>query len=278
MERSQRIRLRDLRAVYLLVGECCEVGRDPYAWHLRAFEGLRKLLGVRIGLANMSPGGIQSFDRQTLLGQIDWGWDGDRERQVLRNYERGDFVYTDPTFVNFRRLSGNLIVRRREQLVDSAQWYGCPHFNEYYRHSRIDNGIFMSSAPARESGVKTHFVNVFRALGDRDFSVRDSRIAWLFFREIRQLLGTKLAPFGHPAPYGLSPRLREVLALLAEGRSEKQVARELSISSHTVHDYVKELHKRFGVSSRAELVACSRPLLGPVNDGPPPNSSNLPEP
>lgn len=278
MERSQRIRLRDLRAVYLLVGECCEVGRDPYAWHLRAFEGLREVLGVRVGLANMAAGGIQTFHYQTMLGEIDWGWDDDQERQVFKGYERSDSVYSDPTFVNFRRQSGKLIVRRREELVETALWFNCPHFNEYYRRSRVNSGIYMMSTPPRNSGVRMHIVNLFRALGDRGFSVRDSRIAWLFFREVRRLLGTKLVPFGHPAPYGLSPRLREVLALLAAGRSEKQVAHELSISPHTVHDYVKELHKRFGASSRAELLARSRPLLGPVNDGRPPNSPPLPEP
>jgi len=53
----------------------------------------------------------------------------------------------------------------------------------------------------------------------------------------------------------LSPRLREVLDLLLQGRSEKEVANELELSRHTVHDYVKELHYRFGVSSRSELLA-----------------------
>lgn len=269
MEKSQRIRLRDLRAVYLLVGECCEVGGEPIAWHLRAFEGLRKLLGIRVGLANMSSQGIRAFNYQTLLGEIDWGWDDDQERQTLMSYERGDSVYSDPTFVNFCRLSGKLIVRRREQLVDDVAWHGCPHFNEYYRRSGVDNGIYMMSIPRRESGIRMHVMNLFRSLEDRDFSIRDSRISWLFFREIRRLLGTKLVPFGHLVPCGLSRRLREVLALLAEGLSEKQIARELSISPHTTHDYVKELHRRFKVSSRSELLGRTRLMLGAINDFPP---------
>ena len=37
--------------------------------------------------------------------------------------------------------------------------------------------------------------------------------------------------------------------------SEKQIARKMDLSCHTVHDYVKALHKRFDVSSRAELMA-----------------------
>ena len=54
---------------------------------------------------------------------------------------------------------------------------------------------------------------------------------------------------------GLSPRQAETLNLLLQGQSEKQVARALGVSVHTVHVYVKALYRRFGVSSRAELLA-----------------------
>jgi DNA-binding NarL/FixJ family response regulator len=53
----------------------------------------------------------------------------------------------------------------------------------------------------------------------------------------------------------LPPRLREVLAGLARGLSEKQVAAELGLSPHTVHDHVKALHRRLRVQSRGELLA-----------------------
>jgi DNA-binding CsgD family transcriptional regulator len=53
----------------------------------------------------------------------------------------------------------------------------------------------------------------------------------------------------------LSPRQEQTLQLLLEGDSEKQVARKLELSKHTVHVYVKELYRRFEVSTRAELLA-----------------------
>jgi DNA-binding CsgD family transcriptional regulator len=53
----------------------------------------------------------------------------------------------------------------------------------------------------------------------------------------------------------LAPRLRQTLELLVAGDSERQVALKLKISQHTVHVYVKQLYKRFGVSSRGELLA-----------------------
>lgn len=53
----------------------------------------------------------------------------------------------------------------------------------------------------------------------------------------------------------LSPRLRQTLARLLEGKREKEVAGELGLSPTTVHDYVRALYRHFGVSSRAELSA-----------------------
>jgi DNA-binding NarL/FixJ family response regulator len=55
---------------------------------------------------------------------------------------------------------------------------------------------------------------------------------------------------------GLSPRLRQTLDRLLEGKREKQVADELGLSPGTVHGYVCALYRRFRVSSRAELSAC----------------------
>ena len=53
----------------------------------------------------------------------------------------------------------------------------------------------------------------------------------------------------------LSPRAIETLKGLLEGLSEKQVAKRLALSKHTVHSYVKALYRRFEVNSRSELLA-----------------------
>ena len=53
----------------------------------------------------------------------------------------------------------------------------------------------------------------------------------------------------------LSGRQTDVLHLLLRGMSEKEVARELGVSTHTVHTHVKKLYTQFGVSSRGELLA-----------------------
>ncbi len=53
----------------------------------------------------------------------------------------------------------------------------------------------------------------------------------------------------------LTPREQEVLEHLALGRSVKEIAARLSRIPHTVHDYVKALHRKLQASSRGALIA-----------------------
>jgi two-component system nitrate/nitrite response regulator NarL len=60
---------------------------------------------------------------------------------------------------------------------------------------------------------------------------------------------------GGPPGASLTPREREVLRLLAEGRVQKEIARELSISPKTVGTHIQRLLTKLGAHSRAQLVA-----------------------
>ena len=55
--------------------------------------------------------------------------------------------------------------------------------------------------------------------------------------------------------YGLTPREREVMGLLAVGRAQREIAAELHLSSATVGKHVERILKKLGVHSRAEAVA-----------------------
>ena len=52
----------------------------------------------------------------------------------------------------------------------------------------------------------------------------------------------------------LTPREREVLALLAEGRGNKAVAAELGVSENTVKFHINAIFGKLGVQSRTEAV------------------------
>jgi DNA-binding CsgD family transcriptional regulator len=55
--------------------------------------------------------------------------------------------------------------------------------------------------------------------------------------------------------YGVTAREREVATLIAQGRSNPEIAEALVLSPYTVQDHIKNLFEKTGVSSRQELVA-----------------------
>jgi DNA-binding NarL/FixJ family response regulator len=66
----------------------------------------------------------------------------------------------------------------------------------------------------------------------------------------------------HGRCISLSDREREVLIGVLNGQTNKQIARRLGLSPHTVRDRVKALFHKCGVTSRVALaVAVSKGLL-----------------
>ena len=57
-----------------------------------------------------------------------------------------------------------------------------------------------------------------------------------------------------PQPVELTPRQREVLQLLAEGRSMKEVATVLKLAPRTIAFHKYEMMKQLGITSTAELI------------------------
>jgi DNA-binding CsgD family transcriptional regulator len=53
-------------------------------------------------------------------------------------------------------------------------------------------------------------------------------------------------------PLGLSPRQRQILALVAQGQGNEEIAAELDLSSNTVKFHIRALYARLGVRNRVE--------------------------
>ena len=51
----------------------------------------------------------------------------------------------------------------------------------------------------------------------------------------------------------VTPRVEQVVALVAEGLSNREIAQELGLSEHTVKKYVFRIFEKLGISTRVEL-------------------------
>jgi two-component system response regulator DesR len=65
---------------------------------------------------------------------------------------------------------------------------------------------------------------------------------------------TVFTPGSEPALLGLSPREREVLDLVAEGATNRQIGERLFLSPHTVKEHTSAVYRKLGVRNRAEAV------------------------
>jgi DNA-binding CsgD family transcriptional regulator len=250
----------DVRALLRLVGEVRSLGDQPQAWRSHLANELGRLCNARAVVTSelqprtpkrraeqaavqagsceaaarpvvVADAGIEQAARESFYSQVIW-------------YDHS----TDDTLNALLPLYGHSFVRSRAELSRDADWYGSALANEAFRSQNCDDFILSMCAVPQAGAISS--LELFRPWRDTAFGERE--------RLLVQLLHEELAADFHAverAAPRLSPRLKEVFALLSRGLSEKQVAAELDVSQHTVHDYVKALYRAYQVGTRGELLA-----------------------
>ena len=102
-------------------------------------------------------------------------------------------------------------------------------------------------APFEAAQARLALADSLAALGRAEAAERESTAA----RERLRELGAPAAP---PLPQ-LTPREREVLALLAEGLTNRGIAERLVLSEHTVHRHVTSILRKLDLPSRTAAAA-----------------------
>jgi len=251
MSKADNLRVQDVRDAYRLIGECRDFGSHPGFWYQRMLEGLSLLFGVV--QASGGEAWWQGTGHAIKPISVYSASNSPAADEALQAYHQARGMGDDPVFQAIQQQPSNLVTRTRRLVVSDADWYGSETFNRYYRPGGLDHhilSVFQFRADGATSGVALN-----RPTGEPDFSGRERRLLHFFHAEVGRLIGGALVSATEPGVERLSPRLRQTLACLFEGDSEKQVAARLCLSPTTVHQYVKTLYRHFGVNSRAQLLA-----------------------
>jgi len=249
--KSQRLRLSDVRDVFRLLGECRELGDDAEAWPRHMQAGLCRLTRAQLGVG----GQVRLVGPERLMAPIffaDHGWPDSRSRAQFLAWLKDPAVLNNLVVQQFHRLTVPCVTCTRQQLVADRPYYASTYHNEIHRPFGLNHAMLSRLAPP--DWVWHHELALVRDAGDGPFGRRECKLVHLFQLEISPLLGRALAGAEEAGP-PLPPRLSQTLAILLEGDSEKKAALRLGLSVNTVHEYVTALYRRFGVSSRAELLA-----------------------
>jgi len=263
MGKASLLRVSDVRTAFRVIGDCRDVGDDPAQWQEVAMEGACRLAG---GVAATGGEGYWLTHRQSPhpiqpVTSHSFGL-SDAAKNNFANYMREQGVAADPIYFPFGALAGPIVTRRRVELVSDREWYRSAAF-AYRRRAHCDHQL---TSMCQISATHASCIAIHRGTNERDFSDRERRLLALFHVELGRLIGGPLTSGVTNEP-ALSPRLRQTLACLVEGDSEKQVAARMGISRTTVHQYVTMLYRRYGVQSRAELIVTvlrRRPRPTPV--------------
>ena len=92
--------------------------------------------------------------------------------------------------------------------------------------------------------------------GDRDFRERDKDVLEILGRHLGKVLGRGDPRLPQPTrTLGITGRQAEILALVARGRTNRQIASTLSVSPNTIRKHLENAFERMNVHTRAEAIA-----------------------
>jgi DNA-binding CsgD family transcriptional regulator len=246
------VRAAEVRQLLRAVAEAAELPAPDRAVHV--LRGLRQLVGaVAAGCVtdcDFAPGSRGASTPVALDG-----WDSTTLKSIAVVAAEGSNFHpaVRALMAACPMKPGAILTRTRRGLIDDREWYGSPFVEGHLLPTGLDDGLFSSlrgSPPSIVVGV-----GLYRERRDKPFSERDRALLELFHVECGRLCTPPPTAINSALATTLTPRERETLALLLEGRSDKDIAERLDISPFTVNQYNKSIFRRFGVRSRAALLA-----------------------
>jgi DNA-binding CsgD family transcriptional regulator len=234
-----------VRELLQYVGETLEVARSGEDALVHASECVLRLAGGEVGALAPLPAVMSPRPKVSLVYSSGWpDWiRGEMDASFQVNGTHGDPAAAT---VLQGAQSQHIMIGTRRELVDDQTWGRSPMADQFHSGWRLGDAIY---GGIRAADAATTGMVLFRTLGARPYSDRDRALVQLFVERCAQLFVRR-----DDAPH-LSPRERQVLAHLLDGRMPKQIASELGLSVNTVNQYVRGVYRAHGVTTRAELLA-----------------------
>jgi DNA-binding CsgD family transcriptional regulator len=253
-----KIRLRDVRAIFRLVGDIRERGADPDAWRPHMVSAIRRLLKAEIVVSSELH--LRRAGRHGPMRLLDIGWISDAEGNVVKVHCEREGERPEDFW---------LWAATGEPQQKSDAGHGQPSHDDAPAESKSEPELvpvrpmrkvyggrsFILSQVALPHAGAVDQLGLHRAWGDDPFTTADLKLVRMLHVELGRLWRRDAIRRAQDPAAALPPRLAQTLEELLEGKSEKEIAGKLELSRHTIHNYVKALHQRFGVSSRGELLA-----------------------
>jgi DNA-binding CsgD family transcriptional regulator len=157
--------------------------------------------------------------------------------------------------------TGDGRARRISDFLSDRQFRSLGLYQDFYRRREVDYQAVIA-APAAGGGLIAVALN----REGRDFSADDLEVLDLLRIHVGQagsIALTQPGPAGWPDSAGhplLTERQSRILQLVADGQSDRGIARTLGISPRTVHAHLQHAYRALDVTSRTEAVARYRAL------------------
>jgi DNA-binding CsgD family transcriptional regulator len=149
--------------------------------------------------------------------------------------------------------------RKYSDYLSQRQFHRLAFYHEVARPLGVENMIRLWIEPSGTQNSRLEFDRPDWGFRERDRTVLDLLLPHL--RQLRRNAVARRRPLSQAD--GLTPREREVLALVAEGRTNTEVALVLWISPGTVRKHLENAYEKLGVHTRTGAVSVWGRLSAP---------------
>jgi DNA-binding CsgD family transcriptional regulator len=181
------------------------------------------------------------------------GWE-DRDRAYWTHYRASQFC-------SYPARTGDLrSIIKYSDFYSVRQHHSTAMYTDCDRPSGVEHCLMLclSEAPPGTTATPDLHVRLYLNRGPGpDFSDRDRALLVLLRPHLHQAY-LAAEQRRHPVPR-LTARQNELLRLLAAGRTNSQIARQLGISEGTVRTHLENIYDKLGVSSRTAAVTRALP-------------------